>query len=116
MKLAQAISAAETAEQGLLELLCTAAEQAWAERLREGLAPEDCGAAFQCAAAFTAAANLVGGRGGGAVSSFTAGVVSIQEAEAGQQGALAERMQQTAVRMMAPYVIADDFCFRGVRG
>ena len=58
LELAQAISGAGEAEQELLELLCGAAEQAWTKRLRDGLTEEDCGAAFRCAAAFTAAADL----------------------------------------------------------
>ena len=50
--------AAGGGDRALLEPLCNAAVRAWTARLREGLTAEDCGEAFPCAAAFTAAADL----------------------------------------------------------
>lgn len=113
MKLAREISGAGEAEEALLELLCGAAEQAWTARLREGVAVEDCGGAFACAAAMTAAAALAAGRSGKAVSGFTAGEVSVRVRDAGSCG---EDLRQAAERLMAPYAAADDFAFQGVSG
>ena len=66
LELARTVSGAGEAETALLEALCQAAEAAWTGRLREGVAAEDCGTAFPCAAAFTAAADLAAGRGAAA--------------------------------------------------
>ena len=68
-------AAGEGADETLLAPLCAAAEQAWLARLREGVAPEDCGQALPCAAAFTAAAGLAAG--GGNAASFSAGDISV---------------------------------------
>ena len=56
LTLARELSGAGEAEEALLELLCQAAEQQWEKRLRPGMTTEDCGKAFPCAVAFTAAA------------------------------------------------------------
>lgn len=117
MALAQNLTGAEETELALLKLLCTAAEQVWAERLRPGMTSAECGDAFPCAAAFTAAADLLAGRGAGtAVSSFTAGTVSVSERSAGETAAAAKALREEAEGLMAPYVTAEDFAFRGVRG
>ena len=108
LELAQTVSGAGEAEQALLEALCGAAELAWTARLRAGVTAEDCGAAFACAAAFTAAADLAAGSGG--VESFTAGEVSVKTRDA------AAELRRTAERLMAPYAEAEDFSFKGVRG
>ena len=55
LTLARELSGAGEAEEALLELLCQAAEQQWEKRLRPGMTAEDCGKAFPCAVAFTAA-------------------------------------------------------------
>ena len=93
LTLARELSGAGEAEEALLELLCQAAEQQWEKRLRPGMTTEDCGKAFPCAVAFTAAADL-----------------------AAESCALAESLRRTAERLMAPFAVPDDFCFRGVRG
>lgn len=117
LALARAVSGAGETETELLELLCTAAEQSWTERLRAEVTMGDCGAAFQCAAAFTAAAGLVSGRGGGEnVAAFTAGSISVREPSAGETAARSKSLREQAERMMAPYVAAADFAFCGVRG
>ena len=77
---------------------------------------EDCGKAFPCAVAFTAAADLAAARGGEGVSGFTAGSVSVRIRGAAESCALAESLRRTAERLMAPFAVPDDFCFRGVRG
>ena len=64
LTLARELSGAGEAEEALLELLCQAAEQQWEKRLRPGMTTEDCGKAFPCAVAFTAAADLAAAHGG----------------------------------------------------
>ena len=116
LTLARELSGAGEAEEALLELLCQAAEQRWNMRLRPGVTAEDCGEAFSCAVAFTAAADLAAARGGDGVSGFTAGSVSVRIRSAAESCALAESLRRTAERLMAPFAAPEDFCFRGVRG
>ena len=112
LTLALAVSGAGETETALLEALCAAAEGDWTARLQSGVTPEDCGAAFRCAAAYTAAADWTAGRGD-EVSSFTAGEVSVRGRSAAETAA---GLRQTASRLMAPYARSADFSFRGVRG
>lgn len=116
MTLARAVSGAGETERALLELLCLAARERWEARLRSGVTAADCGAAFLCAAAMTAAADLAAGREDGNVSAFTAGEISVKGRGAAEAAALAETLRRTAARLMAPYAEAEDFCFKGVRG
>ena len=116
LELARTVSGAGEAETALLEALCQAAETEWTSRLREGVTAADCGAAFPCAAAFTAASNLAAGRGSVAVASFQAGDVSVEGLGGADSAALAEALRNTAERLMAPYAQAADFSFRRVRG
>ena len=116
LTLAKVLSGAGEDEEPLLEALCQAAERQWERRLRPGVTAEDCGEAFPCAAAFTAAADLAAARSGGQVSGFTAGSVSVRIRGAAESCALAESLRRTAERLMAPFAVPDDFCFRGVRG
>ena len=62
----------------LLRPLVQAVQVGLAARLREGVAPEDCGSAFPLAAAVTAMEGLDQSAGGEAVTSFTAGAVTIR--------------------------------------
>lgn len=114
-ELARTVSGAGEAEAELLAALCEAAEAAWAARLRSGVAAADCGTAFACAAAFTAAADLAAGSCGGVVS-FTAGEISVKARGTAEEAAGTALLRQTAERLMAPYAEAEDFSFRGVRG
>ena len=115
LTLAQNISGAQDTEASLLELLCTAQEQAWNERLRSGITPEDCKDAFCCACAFSAVAGLLSGRAGEGTISFKAGDVSVQKASGVQIRAAVESFRAQAERLMAPYAQEDFFCFRGVQ-
>lgn len=116
LKLAEVMTGESAEENSLLGALCTAAEEMWEKRLRAGLAPADCGSAFACAAALSAAAGLSAGRCCGDVASFTAGDVSVRSAEASEAAASAAVMYEQAERLMTPYAEQDDFAFRGVRG
>lgn len=113
LELALAASGGE-AERTLLEPLCLAAERAWLGRLREDVAPEDCGEAFPCAAAFTAAADLAAGEGGAA--SFSAGDVSVSLGSAGDRAKRAESLRLAAERLMEPYARAAGLWAQGVEG
>ena len=108
--------AGEGAEEALLAPLCAAAVRYWEGRLRDGVSLQDCGEAFPCAAAFTAAADTALGRSGGAVASFTAGEVSLHGRGAADSAQLARNLRLTAERLMAPYIRPEDFACKGVRG
>ena len=116
LELAMAAAGAGEAERALLEPLCAAAETAWVSRLREGVEPEECGEALVCAAAFTAAADLTAGTGGGGVASFSAGDVSVRIRDGDQPHRAAESLRQAAQRLMEPYVRAAGLWARGVEG
>lgn len=104
------------AEEALLTSLCAAARQYWESRLQEGLTAADCGEAFPCAAAFTAAADLLAGGNGGFVESFRAGEISVKGRAAAETAAQARSLRQTAERLMAPFAVSENFSFQGVRG
>lgn len=116
MELACGITGVSDAENSLLEALCHTAEAAWTSRLKCGITAEDCGEAFLCAVAFTAAADYVVSRGGDDVSSFTAGEISIKRKEGSDEAAQAAALRKTAERLMVPYAVAESFAFKGVRG
>ena len=114
--LAAAIAAPSVAEQPLLAALCTAAVEEISGKLRPGLSAEDCGDAFLCAAAMTAAAGLISCRGGGDVEQFSAGDVSLRTGSGGSGSQAAAVMRRQAAGMMEPYWTDDRFAFAGVRG
>lgn len=101
-------------ERALLEPLCAAAEAAWAARLRDGAQPEECGEAFLCAAAFTAAADLA--EGSQSVSSFSAGDISVNLGSGAERAGRAEALRQAAERLMEPFVQAKGLWAQGVEG
>lgn len=115
LELAMAACGGGEAERILLEPLCAAAESLWRGRLREDAAPEDCGEALTCAAAFTAAADLAAG-GGGGIASFTAGDLSVKLQDGGQRRAAADCLRRAAAGLMAPYVRAEDLWAAGAPG
>nr|WP_326186010.1 hypothetical protein [uncultured Oscillibacter sp.] len=114
LELARAVAGAG-ADEALLSALCGLAAERWRLRLRPGVTEEDCGGAFCCAAAYTAAADLAVSRGGDGLESFTAGEVSVRLGTAAR-GAAGLALRQAAERLMAPYVEPEDFSFRSVRG
>ena len=114
--LAAAITAPSETEKPLLEALCTAAMDETAQRLRPDVTAEDCGGAFLCAAAMTAAAGLLFCRSGGELRQLSAGDVSLRLGETGGQSAAADSMRRCAAGMMAPYWADGGFAFQGVKG
>lgn len=116
LALAQSITGAADTEASLLALLCTASEQAWTDRLKDGLTPSACETAFVCACAFSSAAGLLSSRGSsGAFSSFTALGVSVGGIAPAETAAAVSALYQQAEHLMAAYVDPDDFAFRGVK-
>ncbi len=110
--LAAALRLGGTEESQTLRALCRSAVEELRGRLREGLAPEDCGERFILAAAWTALAELETA-GGDDVESFTAGEVTIRR---GDGRARREALLIQAERVMKPYLRDEGFSFRGVRG
>ena len=108
--LAKALGRVPQGQEEVLEALCQAAWEQLAGRLREGVAPEDCGGAFQLACAWTALAGL---EAGGGVERFTAGSVSIQT---GEGGARAAALREQAEAVLVPWLDGGGFHFRGVPG
>jgi len=115
LALAAGVAGVTGTEEELLRILCAAEEAAWSSRLKEGVSAEDCGEAFACAAAFSAAADFLASRGGGSVESFTAGEISVKTGST-SGGGQAEALRKSAERLMAPYALTEDFCFKGVQG
>lgn len=109
---AQIVGAEE--EDGLLAVLCDAAEEAWKQRLGSGVSPESCGQALVCAAAFTAAADYLAKQG--RMAYLKVGDVTVKEAEGASAAVLRAALLETADRLMAPYGAFGSFCFQGVRG
>ena len=108
--LAKALGRVPQGQEEVLEALCRAAQEQLAGRLRAGVAPEDCGGAFQLACAWTALAGL---EAGGGVERFTAGSVSIQTGEGGTRAAA---LREQAETVLAPWLDRGGFHFRGVPG
>ncbi|MDY3906930.1 MAG: hypothetical protein SOZ47_09050 [Lawsonibacter sp.] len=110
--LCKVMGAAEDQGELLLPLI-RAVVSAMEGRLKPGVAPEDCGAAFPLAAAMVVMDGLERAVGSGKVTSFTAGEVSIRtEGETGRR----ETRTAQAERLMAPWLGETGFAFRGVAG
>lgn len=111
--LCRAMGAAGDQEELLLPLAQAVSEQL-AGRLRDGVAPEECGSAFPLAAAMTVMDRLsaLAGRGGG-VTSFTAGDLTIRQESGGQSG---RSLSEQAESLLAPWLGDTGFRFQGVEG
>lgn len=110
LALCRAMGAPEDREE-LLLLLAQAVEGQLAGRLKAGVTPEDCSAAFSLAAAMLVMDALEECDGSGDVTSFTAGDLTIHR----QSGAGTGRSQR-ALKLLAPWLGDTGFFFRGVRG
>jgi len=91
----------------LIQTACAALES----RLKPGVTAADCGEAFPLAAAMVAMDGLEQAMGGGQVTSFTAGEVSIRTGAGGGSTRSAQ-----AERLLAPWLGETGFAFRGVKG
>lgn len=108
--LCRAMGAAQGQEELLLPLAQTVEKQL-AARLKAGIRPEDCSAAFPLAAAMLVMDALERCGGSGDVTSFTAGELTIHR----EPGAGPGRSQQ-ALKLLAPWLGDTGFFFQGVRG
>ena len=111
LTLCRAMGAGTDQEELLLPLI-RAVSAALAGRLRSGVVPGDCGSAFPLAAAMVVMDGLDRATGGGRVTSFSAGEVSIRT----EEGAVRDTRTAQAERLMAPWLGETGFAFRGVRG
>ena len=100
----------EVKQEALLRLLCTAAANALAARLRSGITPQDCKADFVAAASLYALAALSEADGLDSVESFTAGDVTVRK---GKSCAASACLRRQADLMISPYCV-DTFSFQGV--
>ena len=106
--LCRAMGAGEGREE-LLLLLAQAVERDLAGRLKRGVRPEDCAGAFPLAGAMLVMDALESCGGGGDVTSFTAGELTIHtETGAGQV------RRDKAMALLAPWLRDTGFIFRGV--
>lgn len=112
-ELARSLGRVEEREYGALDGLCEAACRQLRGRLRDGVSPEDCGQCFVLAGAWMALAGLEVSRSVGQAERFTAGDVSVQNADAGQR---AEALRRQAGEIMAGWLRDTSFMFCGVDG
>lgn len=105
-------------EQGTLAGLCEAACRRWADRLREGIAPEDCRGAFLAACAWTALAGMSGALEAAQPTplSFSAGDLTVSTGKSQDLSACAGSLLAQAERLMTPYTADGAFAFLGVEG
>lgn len=99
-------------DEELLRLVCAGACRTLEGRLRDGVRPEDCGAAYRLAAAWLAADWLRDAQGLSGVTALSAGNISVRREGGGDSGKLSRR----AMELMAPYLRDEGFVFRGVEG
>ncbi len=114
LELAMALGQVGEADRQRLERLCTLAEQELAARLKSGITAQDCADAFVLAAAWTALADWATGESIGAVSSFSAGDITIRSDAAASQGG--DALRRRGEMALAPYLADRGFFFRGVQG
>jgi len=100
----------EQKQEALLRLLCGAAANSLAARLRRGITPQDCKADFVAAASLYALAALSEADGLDSVESFTAGDLTIHK---GKSTAASACLRRQADLMISPYCM-DSFSFQGV--
>lgn len=113
--MAQTLGHVEDSQGPALEALCRIAAEEMTGRLREGVTPEDCGPAFVLGCAWVALAGLAGGQYGGGTQ-FTAGSVTIREADCGQNRERSAALRLQGETVLGPYLKDWGFLFRGVEG
>lgn len=107
LALAAAFCGMESSD-ALLTALCEAAWDTLALRLRDGFVPEDCGKAFPLAVAALAAESHRDALGGGKITDFTAGSVSLSMGQSG------DGFAEAVVELLGPWLRDGAFGFRRV--
>ena len=97
-------------QEALLRLLCDGAASFMANRLRDGIRPEDCKADFVAAASLFALSALSMADEESAVEMFQAGDLSVRRRS---RDAASNCLRNQAELMIAPY-LKDRFSFMGV--
>ncbi len=100
----------EARQEAMLRVLCRAAENSLAARLRSGLTAQDCKADFIAAASLYALAAMSGMSNMEELEQITAGDITMRRTDS---NAAANCLRYQAELMVAPY-LADRFSFRGV--
>ena len=113
--MAQTLGHVDDSQRPVLEVLCRVAAEEMTGRLREGVAPEDCGAAFVLGCAWVALAGLAGGQYSGGTE-FTAGRVTIREEDCGQARERSAAIRIQGETVLGPYLKDRGFLFQGVEG
>ena len=98
-------------QEQLLRPLAAAAQEQLAARLRPGVTQEDCGDVFALACAMVAMERLRALEGEDAVTSFTAGQVSIH-----CDPSRAGNLERGALRLLSPWLSDGGFAVQGVAG
>ena len=96
----------------ILEALCGASASALTARLRDGIAPEDCGNDFVTAAGLMALAALAGVSAEVPTEQITAGDFTVRKGSV-RYDSVADCLRAQAEQIMVPYVM-DRFSFQGV--
>ena len=107
--IACALSRADESERSLLRMICTAQEESLVRALKEGVAKEDCAAAFLSAAALQSAK-----AGGEELSSLRAGDLTVTKRSSDEGSKRLSLLREQAWALMRPYTTDGGFCFRGV--
>ena len=94
----------------LLKVLCQAAASGLANRLREGMTPEDCKADFVAAASLYALAALNEAGKTGGLEEFRAGDLTVKRSG---MDTSSRCLQRQAAMIIQPF-LQDRFCFVGV--
>ena len=92
----------------LLEVLCSAASDSLAARLREAMQPEDCEGAFVTAASLYALCNLQDAEKSASLEEFKAGDLTVKHSKPEVQN-----LRKQADQVIAPF-LKDSFRFSGV--
>lgn len=107
LKLAAEICGTEETDETLMALV-RAAECCLTMALGEGVSPEDCGESFPAAVAIWASGVYKGSKGGGNVTGFSAGNVSLS------LEASADSARESALELLSPWLRDRGFSFKGV--
>ncbi len=114
-ELAKVLGHVGTESEEALRRLCTVAEEELRGRMREGVAPEDCEAAFCMGAGWLALAGLCAGAGAERVEEFSTGGLTIRQG-GGDSLERSAGLRRQAELVMGPYLEDRGFSFAGVRG
>ena len=105
-------------EEKILSVLCAGELAAWRGRLREGMTEEQCQDVLvvACALGALAAMGTAWESSAGGVVSFSAGDLSVREADGQTAEERADSLRRQAERLMAPYARDEGFAFWEVEG